>query len=252
MGVVVISVDVLAHAISETAKISVPAVIASHQGELSPQYCDEKLRRWAHRLLSYAGAHVVTTGQDLADPDESYVVMSNHLSVYDIPTWFEAIPLSLRMAAKAELFRVPVWGRAMLAAGFVPIDRSRPDAAREALDEAGQRMRAAGLSLCIAPEGTRSPDGRVHRFKRGGFEFARATGFPILPVAISGTECVLGKGQYRVTRGVEISVRILPPIDPPSGPDIEDLRETTRARIEVAVHELSRQRERRLSARASG
>ena len=230
------SLGVFSHAIVETAKISVPAVWRSRRGTLSDDFCDEKLRSWSRRLLDRVELDLRVTGLDHLLPGvRSYVVMSNHQSLYDIPTLFVALPLSLRMAAKAELFSVPVWGRAMTVAGFVKIDRKDPERARAALAEAGATMQERGLSLSISPEGTRSSDGVVRRFKRGGFEFARATGLPILPVAIDGTRHILPKGADRVQLGQVVKVSVLEPLVSPNFEDLEALRESVRSRIAGAL-----------------
>ncbi len=232
----VISLDILLSATIETAKISIPAVWESTKGPLSTEYCDQKLQSWSQRLLDQAHATISVTGEEhLSRVGPTCVVMSNHQSLYDIPTWFASIPLSLRMAAKAELFRTPIWGPAMEAAGFIKIDRSNPEAARAALADAGQNMKKNGLSLCIAPEGTRSPDGRVGRFKRGGFEFAKTTGMPILPVAVEGTRHILGKGQRHVRRDQQVSVQILEPLLSPDFSDMDALRKSVRDQIAMAV-----------------
>lgn len=230
------SLGVFSHAVVETAKISVPAVWRSQRGTLTDAFCDEKLRSWSRRLLDRVELDLRVTGLERLLPDAtSYVVMSNHQSLYDIPTLFVALPLSLRMAAKAELFSVPIWGRAMTVAGFVKIDRKDPERARAALAAAGATMQARGLSLAISPEGTRSPDGFVRRFKRGGFEFAQATGLPILPVAIDGTRHILPKGADRVRLGQVVHVTVLEPIVAPNFEDFEGLRESVRAQIAGAL-----------------
>lgn len=230
------SLGVFSHAIVETAKISVPAVWRSHRGTLTDAFCDEKLRSWSQRLLDRVELDLRVTGLERLLPGEqSYVVMSNHQSLYDIPTLFVALPLSLRMAAKAELFSVPIWGRAMTVAGFVKIDRKDPESARAALAEAGATMQRRGISLAISPEGTRSSDGVVRRFKRGGFEFARATGLPILPVAIDGTRHILPKGADRVRLGQVVNVSVLEPLVSPNFEDFEALRESVRVRIAGAL-----------------
>jgi len=233
---VFLSLGTISHALIETAKISLPAVWRAQRGTLTDASCDDMLRSWSGRLLDHAEVKLEVSGLSLLLPGAaSYVVMSNHQSLYDIPALFVALPLSLRMAAKAELFSVPVWGRAMTAAGFVKIDRKDPERARAALAEAGISMQQRGLSLAISPEGTRSPDGVVRRFKRGGFEFAKATGFPILPVAIDGTRHILAKGKGRVQRGQVVRVSVLAPLAPPDFTDFERLRESVRSRIAAAL-----------------
>ncbi|NLE85865.1 MAG: 1-acyl-sn-glycerol-3-phosphate acyltransferase [Myxococcales bacterium] len=144
----------------------------------------------------------------------SFVIMSNHQSLYDIPVLFCALPLSFRMVAKQELFRIPVWGRAMLAAQFVCIDRSRGAEAYRVMQERGLELRELGLSVWVAPEGTRSPNGRLLHFRKGGFALARCLELPILPVSIDGTRHVLGKKQTRITKGRVVRVIVHEPIDP--------------------------------------
>lgn len=230
------SLGVLGHAALETARISVPAVVRAARGTLTDSFCDEQLRSWSGRLLDHARVNLEVSGLERLLPGvRSYVVMSNHQSLYDIPALFVALPLSLRMAAKAELFSVPVWGRAMTVAGFVKIDRKDPERAREALAEAGRNLQARGLSLAISPEGTRSPDGVVRRFKRGGFEVARATGLPILPVAIDGTRHILPKGAAEVHQGQRVRVTVLEPLVAPNFDDFEGLRERVRALVASEV-----------------
>lgn len=230
------SLGVISHAVVETAKISVPAVWRGATGTITDAFCDDKLRSWSRRLLDRVELRLEVCGLEFLLPgQQSYVVMSNHQSLYDIPTLFVALPLSLRMAAKAELFSVPVWGRAMTAAGFVKIDRKDPALARAALTAAGASMKARGLSLAISPEGTRSPDGSVRRFKRGGFEFARENGLPILPVTIDGTRHILPKGADRVQLGQLVRVTVHEPIEKPDFGHFEELRESVRARIAGAL-----------------
>jgi 1-acyl-sn-glycerol-3-phosphate acyltransferase len=145
---------------------------------------------------------------------ESYVVMSNHQSHYDIPVVFCALPmLSIRMVAKASLFRVPIWGRALRVSGFVPVDRSRRERAIASLRAARETMQS-GISVWIAPEGTRSRTGELGELKHGGFHLALDTGVRILPVTIDGTRDVLPANGYAVRRGVRVRVTVHPPIDP--------------------------------------
>lgn len=204
---------VLSRVAWETVKISLPTVIEARRGTLRQEACDERLRSWAQHLLRQVRAEVTVGGlenvEDVAGP---YVVVSNHQSHYDIPALYVTLPFSLRMAAKAELFKTPLWGRALRDSGFVKIERSSPRLAHLALEQAGQTMRDFSVSLFVAPEGTRSVDGTLGRFKTGAFRLAQQTGLPILPVAINGTRDIHRKGQLRVKRGARVRVEILPPV----------------------------------------
>ncbi|MGC4066013.1 MAG: lysophospholipid acyltransferase family protein [Polyangiaceae bacterium] len=131
---------------------------------------------------------------------ETFVVMSNHQSLYDIPVLQVALPLTVRMVAKSELFKVPLWSQAMLAAGYVPIHRGDHTKTLQDL-RAAQKAIERGISIWIAPEGTRSPDGRLLAFKPGGFHLASAVKARILPVTLDGTRhCLEAKIPSRQSR----------------------------------------------------
>lgn len=231
-----ISVDILAHAVRETLAISLPAVWRGVRGTLTPQFCDTKLSSWSARLLDRAQIELSVSGHEqLRATPPPYIVVSNHQSLYDIPVLFQALPFSLRMAAKKELFNVPIWGQAMKASGFVKIDRSDGKRAREVLHAAGARLRAEQSSLLIAPEGTRSIDGKLLSFRSGAFKVAKITGLPLLPVAISGTIKVHRSGELTVHQGQHVHVQILPALLPEQFSSIDDLRAAARSAIETAL-----------------
>ena len=139
--------------------------------------------------------------------DRACVFMSNHQSNIDIPILYSVFPGTLRMVAKAELFKVPLWGRAMKEAGFVRVTRSGDRAeAMAAMAECGDAI-ARGINVWIAPEGTRSLDGRVAKFKKGGFILARDAGADIVPVAIDGSRAMLPKNTRVIQRGARVNLR---------------------------------------------
>lgn len=116
------------------------------------------------------------------------------------------------MVAKRELFRVPVWGRAMRAAGFIEVDRDNHERAVESLRRAADAIES-GTDVWISPEGTRSRDGSLQAFRKGGFHLALDAGARILPVSIEGTRRVLQAGGYTVHPGASVSVMVHAPID---------------------------------------
>ena len=199
--------------IVETLAISAPTVVDGVLGRVTIAKCDERLRRWARRLLDQAGATRSAGSLAHVPPDEVFVVMSNHRSLYDVPALIEAYPRTLRMVAKSELFRVPVWGPAMRESGFVPIERNNGAKAKEGLDIAKARL-SQGINIWIAPEGTRSRTGELGKFKTGGFRLAAAAEVRILPVAVRGTENILPADGFRVSRGAKVEVSFGTPIDP--------------------------------------
>jgi 1-acyl-sn-glycerol-3-phosphate acyltransferase len=221
-------------AVAKTLLISVPTVADAYTGRLTRERCDDRLRWWSSGVLSSANVEVVTRGRETV-PDRPVVFMSNHGSHLDVPALFVACPGSLRMVAKAELFRVPVWGRAMKEAGFISVDRSGDrDKARAAMAEAAEIIRS-GTSVWIAPEGTRSRDGRIGKLKRGGFRLATETATPIVPVFIRGAREILPPGSRFFGRGGgTVEVRFGPLIEV-TGKSEDELMAAVGAFLEAAV-----------------
>jgi len=207
------SATIIFRTVLSTIRLSGLTVYEARRGRLDPGRADEIIRRWAHVLLEHAKIEVKVSGTSNLNPGEAYVVMSNHQSLYDIPVLLDSLPLTLRMVAKAELFRVPLWAHAMQASGFVPVHRGNHLRARQDLKQA-QRAIQRGFSIWIAPEGTRSPDGNLLPFKMGGFHLASAVNARILPVTVRGSRLVLPSKSLRISRGRKISVHVGVPIDP--------------------------------------
>lgn len=209
----------LANAIFHTLRICVPTVVQSALGALTTPVCDERLDSWSAAIVRYARIQISVSGLEHATPGESFVVMSNHQSLYDIPVLFQALrPRRLRMVAKTELFRVPIWSGAMRAAGFVEVDRGNRIAAMRSLDRAREAIKN-GTSIWIAPEGTRSETGELGSFKKGGFHLAAGAGARILPIAVVGTSQILPAKGARVTDGIAVRVSVRPPVDPKDHPE---------------------------------
>jgi 1-acyl-sn-glycerol-3-phosphate acyltransferase len=221
----------LAKAAVETARISVPTLFEAVLGIVSPATCDQRLDSWSRNLLKEAEIDLIVVGTDPPD-NEAFVIMSNHQSLYDIPVLFQALRRRIRMVTKTELFRIPIWGRAMHASGFVEVDRSNRERAKESLRLAREAMHK-GTDIWIAPEGTRSDTGELGPFKKGGFHLAVDAGARILPVSISGTRDTLPARGRHVTRGARVRVTLHAPIDPATyGPDVSDaLIEAVRSTI---------------------
>ena len=140
-------------------------------------------RRWSKKLLQPTGLVIHVTGAENLEKiaDKSIIVMSNHTSLYDIPVSFLALNANIRMLAKKELFSIPILSTALRAGDFVAIDRSNIDQAKLDLKNAERKLRS-GIVLWVAPEGTRSRDGNLKPFKKGGFHLAIDTKAMILPI----------------------------------------------------------------------
>lgn len=207
-----VSLDVLVFAALQTAKISIPTIWDGLRGRVDPRICDARLDGWSRCLVKQARIELAVLGKEHVQSGQSYVVMSNHQSHYDIPVLFQALGISLRMVAKKELFEIPVMGSAMRYSGFVEVDRGRHAKAVRSLNSARERLERDGTSVWIAPEGTRSKTGELGSFKRGGFHLAVDAGLPILPVAIDGSRNVLEAKGLEVHKGQRVRVTVCPPV----------------------------------------
>jgi 1-acyl-sn-glycerol-3-phosphate acyltransferase len=147
-------------------------------------------RTWARLILWGVGCPVRTFGRENIVPSATYVFASNHTSALDILALFGQLPANFRWIAKKELFKIVLFGPAMLRAGYIPIDRSDHRAALKSLNRAAERI-STGASVVIFPEGTRSPDGKLLPFKSGGLALAIRSGRPVVPVAIIGANKAL-------------------------------------------------------------
>ena len=180
-------------------------------------------RWWSGWVTRFAGVRVTVDNRANLEPQQPYVFMANHASTIDIWALFLAIPRRVRMIAKKQLARIPLFGWVMWAGRFIFIDRQNAVAARRSIDDAGRRIRG-GDSVLIFPEGTRTRDGVLGPFKKGGFHTALALGCPIVPVWIDGASDVIAPDQFIVNYDVTITARFGKPIDT-TGMTTDDLPE---------------------------
>jgi 1-acyl-sn-glycerol-3-phosphate acyltransferase len=164
-------------------------------------------RIWSWAILKACGISCRVTGLNHIDPKQQYVFIANHQSNIDIPILIQTLlRFQLRWLAKKELLWVPLFGWAMWAAKHVTVNRSIRSDALKTLKKATERI-ANGVSLVFFPEGTRSPDGRLLPFKRGGVWLAVKTQTPLVPITISGSGALMPKGDWRIRRGeIEVTV----------------------------------------------
>ena len=175
-------------------------------------------RGWARSILMVLGVRTRIVNIENIDSEKAYIIVANHLSNFDILSLTAHLPLQFRWVSKKELFRIPIMGPAMRAAGYVSIDRQNPEKAWAHLFEARSKLEA-GFSLMFFPEGTRSPDGEIKRFKSGAFVLSLHTGIPILPITIAGSHEIMQKRSFLFRPG-NVDLIIHPPISP-SGFTIE-------------------------------
>lgn len=170
-------------------------------------------RAWSWLILKTTGVRVTVEGLERIERDTTYIFVANHQSHYDTPVIFRSLPFQLRIIAKASLARFPVLGWHLMRGGHLFVDRRNPD--RAGILARWRSLVSEGLSLIIYAEGTRSPDGRVARFKAGSFLLAIEARLPIVPLAVVGTRQVMPKGRLR-TEPAHVTLVVHDPIPAPA------------------------------------
>jgi 1-acyl-sn-glycerol-3-phosphate acyltransferase len=168
-------------------------------------------RIWSRIILGASGVRVRLLHSERMPRTGGYVVAPNHESFYDILVIFTTVPLSLRFLAKRNLFRLPFLGWAIAAAGFVPVDRGDRQRNAATIETSLQRL-AAGRSLIVFPEETRTRTGDLLPFKAGAALLAIHAGLPILPMGLAGTFRIQKRGGFTITPS-EVAVAVGEPIE---------------------------------------
>ena len=172
------------------------------------------MRTWSWLVLVTTGVRVEVSGLERLVPGATYVFVSNHQSMYDIPAIFCWLPYQLRVTAKQSLGWVPLVGWHLRRTGHVLVNRGHPD--RKNILRQWRRLVEQHVSLVIFPEGTRSADGRVAPFKAGSFALAIEAGLPVVPMSVVGSRFVMRKGELTARPGF-VYLAIHEPIDTRDG-----------------------------------
>ena len=177
-------------------------------------------------------------GMERVNKKSKYVIVINHQAMTDIPALY-FVPLNFRWVSKREVFKIPFFGQMLRLHGDICIDRGKASEARDQLLREGKRWLDMGVSIAIFPEGTRSKDGEIHRFKSGAFELAQSVGVEILPVVLNGTDKVVRKNKLFKWRNV-VTVKVLEPIsvERVKGSDVRELSEEVRVLMAEARAEI--------------
>jgi 1-acyl-sn-glycerol-3-phosphate acyltransferase len=168
-------------------------------------------RLWSRLIVRVCGIDLEIQGLEHLVPGQSYVLISNHLSNFDIWCTLGFMPFPVHFVAKQELLRLPVFGRALQMSNHIVIDRKNPQAAIHRINRAAAHC-AGGMGILFYAEGTRSRDGKVHEFKKGGVSLAINTQLPIVPLSISGTRKFLPRGCAVVRPGGRVRIVLDAPI----------------------------------------
>ncbi len=198
---------------------------------------DKIPRWWSKAVLWAAGVKLRVHGWENAGSGDPRIFAANHVSWFDVPALASTLP-RYKFVAKAELFKVPIFGGGIRAAGMIEIQRDNRKAAFGAYDLAAQKIQA-GNSVVVFPEGTRGRDYRLRPLKKGPFVLAIAAGVPIVPVILHGTIEVLKRDSFRVHPGT-VDIHLLEPV-PTAGVDYDhrdELMTKVRSRMADAMREL--------------
>lgn len=217
---------IITQIIATTLKTSICLLILTLFGKCSREVANKKIGIWANKLLKIVKVKykVHNPHNVVLSPNQPYVIMSNHQSHYDIPLIFATFPSNtIRMMAKKELFKVPVWGHAMKQCEFFILDRNNAKSAQNSLKLAQSKMQD-GVIPWIAPEGTRSLNGNIQQFKKGGFLLALETKATIVPIFIKGSEKILPAKKLQFGLNQQVDIYINKPIDM-TNVNVKDLRQ---------------------------
>lgn len=191
---------------------------------------------WAKLFCIMTFVHVSVKGRENIQKGTSYVFVANHQGAYDIFAIYGYLNHNFRWMMKKSLERIPLVGFSCRKAGHIYVDNRTPAGIRQTMDDA-ERQLAGGMSVTVFPEGSRTPDGKVHAFKRGAFTLAVEFGLPVVPITIDGAYKVMPRSA-RIPRPGHIILTIHPPIlAPQSGHDLKSLMETSRDSIMSALPE---------------
>ena len=188
-------------------------------------------RTWSWMILKTSRISVHVEGGEHVQAARPTIYCSNHPSAMDIPIMFVHLPVQFRFLAKKVLFHLPFLGWHLRRSGHIPVEREQPKAAMKSFEEAVKKIHA-GSSVLLFPEGSRSRDGSLGRFKRGGFFLALQAGAPIVPITLNGSREVLPTGSYHIRPG-RVEMVIHPPIatEGLTAKDLSALSERVRERI---------------------
>lgn len=218
-------------AILLTLILFLPIVVAALTGKRGDAaFHGTQVYAWC--MLKVCGIRLQVSGLQHIQPGQRYVILSNHASYFDPPALVLALGLQYRWVIKKELRKIPLFGLALETSRNLFIDRSRGSDALESIKK-GVAQLPDGTGILMFPEGTRSWDGQLLPFKKGGFVIARDGRLPILPVTIRGSHDRLPKGQAAFSPGV-IEIVIHPPIET-ADRTLDSLKENVRATIATAL-----------------
>ncbi|MDE6310839.1 MAG: 1-acyl-sn-glycerol-3-phosphate acyltransferase [Muribaculaceae bacterium] len=189
---------------------------------------------WARAFCVLCLVRVTVEGRENISPKTSYVFVANHQGAFDIFSIYGYLNHDFRWMMKKGLERIPLVGYSCKVSGHIYVDSSTPAATRHTMAEAEKRLRD-GMSVVVFPEGSRTRDGRMHRFHRGAYMLAMEFSLPVVPITIDGAYDVMPRGSQLPKPG-HIKLTIHKPIEPGTeGHDLNDLMAETYSAIASAL-----------------
>lgn len=188
---------------------------------------------WSLLNIFLSGTRLTIRGKEKINTNLTHIVMSNHQSLFDVWALIGKIPLQIRWIVKAEIRKIPIFGYTLERMGHIYVDRKKRAAAYISLETAAEKIKN-GTSVIIFPEGTRSNDGHLLKFRMGGIILALKSGVPILPVTVNGSRFVLPKNTLALMPG-KIEVVVGDMIDASSYD--ENNKNELMEKIRSAIHE---------------
>lgn len=176
-------------------------------------YFHNTAKDWGNSILRIAGVKTEVIGLENINPNDNYVFVSNHSSLFDIPVLQSSLPCNFRIVYKKELEKIPFFGYVLVKSPYIGIVREDSQDAMKGMKQAILDFQK-GASILLFPEGTRSKDGNLQEFKRGAFMLASKSQKPIVPITLIGTNKIMPKGNLSFVGGI-VRVIIHPPISPP-------------------------------------
>ena len=213
-----------------TAAVFVPVTLAARL-DPSQRKAEYVVQFWARFILAVTGVKTRSSGLEKVQRGVSYVIVSNHQSHFDILALVVELPLIVRFVVKKELRKIPLFGYATVILSCIYVDRSDSAQAVKSLQEGIRKVRP-GISMLFFAEGTRSTDGKIGPFKKGGFRTAQVVGWPLLPVVVRGSRKILPKGELAFRSGtIDVDVLDPIPVEEVRGRPWEETLEAVRERI---------------------
>ena len=209
------TIQIIMKSVYSTLQMSIEAINLARKDKITREWVDKRMLKWVHELIHHVKAKWTVINPNKVEPvkGQPTIIMCNHSSLYDIPFSYLAFPgHTIRMLAKKELRNIPFMGKSMEAAGFPFFNRPNRAQAIQDMNQVRELL-SDNIVMWIAPEGTRSADGSLRKFKKGGFITAIQAQATIIPLVIRGANQILPARTLKFSLGQQVDIIVGEPID---------------------------------------